>query len=73
MTRRKEHKPGESTHSPAPDPEPPETRDREELIDEILEETFPASDPPAWSSLHVYDEPPRPRSRPERPQNKARP
>jgi hypothetical protein len=36
---------------PRPDKVPREPGDREALIDETLEETFPASDPPTWDTI----------------------
>ena len=43
---------------PVPPPEPPTTwaEDREASIDFMLEGTFPASDPPAWTSLREAEE-----------------
>ena len=61
MTRRKGRKqaespgPGRTTDSTtAPDADAA-IQEREARIDEILEESFPASDPPAWSSVHAPD------------------
>src|SRR5258705_5873247 len=41
--------------------------DVEARLDEILEESFPASDSPAWSSMRIPDEPPGPTSPPDPP------
>ena len=43
----------------SPKPPPPEEREaeREALIDEILEGTFPASDPPNWDGVSDVTEP----------------
>lgn len=42
-------KPKASREDASPDREGPP--DREEMIDEVLEDTFPASDPPTWDSV----------------------
>jgi len=41
---------------PPPEPPPTGTVDREAWIDFMLEGTFPASDPPTWTSLREAQE-----------------
>jgi hypothetical protein len=41
----------EAPSVPTPEPPAPGVVDREAWIDFMLEGTFPASDPPAWTSL----------------------
>lgn len=64
MTRVKHPAPAASRDD-APNPPPGEDAEQEARIDAMLEQTFPASDPPAWSSLHDHGaapaSPPAPR------------
>jgi hypothetical protein len=45
------------------EPKEPEQETTEPELDEALEETFPASDPPAFATPHRNEPPPKPRRR----------